>query len=680
MTKRKASVVTFMRLISQKGRSSNINPSGLTSDTNEQWIQEMKNEKFELYYLAQKLVDEDEWHQFLEFLRKPLPTTFRLSSSWELSHDLNKIIQETYIPHLSNVTFEGVRLDPPVQISWSDRYTSFSYSLTPQDVSVNIGLAWHLNVPKPALRRSPEFKRFHNFLGNISRQEAVSMIPPLLLGVESNHLTAQLLEALHKTQSRLETIPSGIVIANDSDFKRTHLLVHQSSRLPSPAFMVTNLDASSFPKIFVDSHNHQSIKFDRILCDVPCSGDGTLRKNLNIWRHWQSTDGNGLHALQMRILTRAMKLLKPNGRIVYSTCSFNPVENEAVVAGALQNHPEFEIVDVSSDLPNLARKPGLVTWYPVVNKELVHYPSYDDYLTYWKNIDGPKSVPKMVPTHWPPSNAEDLNLHRWYVFTDICFLQLMFLLQRKATSLTEDELKSIELSKRKRTASHELDSRGHESKRSKVDENFAVKNELECVDDPVRNDTGNSSRFKEAPYSFLDISHPQLKQLMNHLQLLPSFPVSNLFVRNPEGAGSSVSLRSIYLCNDMVKCIVEANDYSRLRLVSVGTKLFTRQDGGENDKSLDTTTVTRRRFRILADGVPTLLPYIPRDMVCLGNKDDLKQLLESYHPLINDLSEPFRSQIVAKGGRREEAMANVTAHEESSRMDDDGKHKTVQIE
>jgi multisite-specific tRNA:(cytosine-C5)-methyltransferase len=83
----------------------------------------------------------------------------------------------------------------------------------------------------------------------------------------------------------------------------------------------------------------EPLLFDRILCDVPCSGDGTMRKNLGIWKTWQPMDGNGLHGLQLRILQRAMKMLAPQGRIVYSTCSLNPVENEAVVAGALRSNP-----------------------------------------------------------------------------------------------------------------------------------------------------------------------------------------------------------------------------------------------------------------------------------------------------------------------------------------------------
>jgi multisite-specific tRNA:(cytosine-C5)-methyltransferase len=120
--------------------------------------------------------------------------------------------------------------------------------------------------------------------------------------------TAQLLEALHAHDTATSTsMPPGVLIANDSDNKRTHLLIHQSARLPSPALMVTNLDASIYPIIRVPVPNRRNpdgtqpleqFLFDRILCDVPCSGDGTLRKNIGIWKNWQPMDGNGLHRCQ----------------------------------------------------------------------------------------------------------------------------------------------------------------------------------------------------------------------------------------------------------------------------------------------------------------------------------------------------------------------------------------------
>jgi multisite-specific tRNA:(cytosine-C5)-methyltransferase len=143
--------------------------------------------------------------------------------------------------------------------------------------------------------------------------------------------TAQILEALHALDtSTASSIPSGLLIANDSDNKRTHLLIRQSARLPSPALMVTNLDASGYPNIKVPLGTNaglaagparvtdgapqkafpgrrqkakadrdsglETLLFDRILCDVPCSGDGTIRKNMGIWKSWAPMDGNGLHA------------------------------------------------------------------------------------------------------------------------------------------------------------------------------------------------------------------------------------------------------------------------------------------------------------------------------------------------------------------------------------------------
>lgn len=76
--------------------------------------------------------------------------------------------------------------------------------------------------------------------------------------------------------------------------------------------------------------------FDRILCDVPCSGDGTMRKNYDLWWKWHPRNALLLHPLQLKIATRAARLLKIGGRLVYSTCSFHPAEDEAVVAELLR--------------------------------------------------------------------------------------------------------------------------------------------------------------------------------------------------------------------------------------------------------------------------------------------------------------------------------------------------------
>lgn len=160
---------------------------------------------------------------------------------------------------------------------------------------------------------------------------------------------------------------TGLLIANDMDYKRSHLLIHQLKRLSSPNMMVTNHDATLFPSIKLPSDDPKRpnyLKFDRILADVPCSGDGTMRKNVNLWNDWNPGNALGLHQTQVRILTRALQMLKPGGRVVYSTCSMNPVENESVIAAAMDRcgHENVEVLDCEHELPALKRKPGLKTW------------------------------------------------------------------------------------------------------------------------------------------------------------------------------------------------------------------------------------------------------------------------------------------------------------------------------
>ncbi|KAJ1495935.1 S-adenosyl-L-methionine-dependent methyltransferase [Baffinella frigidus] len=99
--------------------------------------------------------------------------------------------------------------------------------------------------------------------------------------------------------------------------------------------------------------------FDRVLCDVPCSGDGTLRKDFKVWDKWTPLFGLRIHRLQEQIAMRGLSLLRVGGVMAYSTCSFNPIEDEAVVASLLRRtRGAVELVDASAMLPDLKRGPG----------------------------------------------------------------------------------------------------------------------------------------------------------------------------------------------------------------------------------------------------------------------------------------------------------------------------------
>ncbi|XP_065632903.1 uncharacterized protein LOC111994621 [Quercus suber] len=363
-----------------------------------------QNPAFDEYYKGQGIVSEEEWDSFMEVLRKPLPAAFRINSSSQFCDDIRSQLENEFMKSLQSEVTNGEE-DAIRPLPWYPE-----------------NLAWHSNFSRMQLRKNQTLEKFHEFLkleneiGNITRQEAVSMVPPLFLDVCPDHFvldmcaapgskTFQLLEIIHRS-TKAGSLPKGMVVANDLDVQRCNLLIHQTKRMCTANLIVTNHEAQHFPGCRLNRNCsssseggmgfQQSISqliFDRVLCDVPCSGDGTLRKAPDIWRKWNPGMGNGIHCLQVQIAMRGISLLKVGGRIVYSTCSMNPVENEAVVAEILRKcGGSLELVDVSSELPQLVRRPGIKKWK--VRDKGTWFVSYKDVPKYRRSV----IVPSMFPS------------------------------------------------------------------------------------------------------------------------------------------------------------------------------------------------------------------------------------------------------------------------------------------
>jgi 16S rRNA C967 or C1407 C5-methylase (RsmB/RsmF family) len=240
--------------------------------------------------------------------------------------------------------------------------------------------AYHVSIDKQTLRRNSALKDFHDWIkiqtdaGFVTRQEAVSMIPPVVLDSKPHHIvldmaaapgskTSQLLEIANLPTDKDCHEPKGCVVANDSDVKRAYMLVHQTRRINSPAIFITNCDARFFPLLKDKGDINSEGIFDRVLADVPCTGDGTARKNPGIWKNWSALNGYALHPLQLAIALRGAQATKVGGYLCYSTCSINPIENEAVVAELLRaSEGALELVERKSELDGLVSRPGLTTW------------------------------------------------------------------------------------------------------------------------------------------------------------------------------------------------------------------------------------------------------------------------------------------------------------------------------
>ena len=123
-----------------------------------------------------------------------------------------------------------------------------------------------------------------------------------------------------------------------------HLAKLLRQRVRAVNVQVITADAVSLP---VDG------RFDRVLADVPCSGTGTLARNPEIKWRLEPEDLKELHQKQVAILTAALGQVAHGGRALYSTCSLEPEENEAVVEEVLQSIKEFALVDCRSELERL---------------------------------------------------------------------------------------------------------------------------------------------------------------------------------------------------------------------------------------------------------------------------------------------------------------------------------------
>lgn len=299
---------------------------------------------FEAYYTSQALCAPPDWSLALERLRAPLPPAFRILSCTD---------------GVEAALLDKLATWQPEQVDWCPG----AYRLRSVDAFGPGGQCdTTLNKVLISAQRA----------GHISRQETASMLPVAALGIEPHHRvlelcaapgskTMQILDLQNSHEARKTSRPpSGLLVANDYKELRLDMLIERAKRIPSPTLLVTCADARSYPDI-ESAKTGQRLHYDRILCDVPCSGDGTVRKALGLLSQWTPQAGLAHHGLQLSILLRGLALLGRGGVLAYSTCALNPVECEAVVAAALwESGGAFELMQVS--VPGLRLEAGLTSW------------------------------------------------------------------------------------------------------------------------------------------------------------------------------------------------------------------------------------------------------------------------------------------------------------------------------
>lgn len=624
-------------------------------------------------------------------------------------------LRNHYIPEITSIQHEGKYVEAPQPVEWyPDK------------------LAWYMTTPKAVIRRFAPFANFQKFLvaetdvGNITRQEVVSMIPPLVMDIKPGMTvldlcaapgskSAQLLELINggeedRARQVAENVEkgldkpegeafaddgrsTGLLIANDIDYKRAHMLVHQMKRLSSPNIIVTNHDATIYPSIKISSQikpdgtvvQNRYLKFDRILADVPCSGDGTLRKNLEIWRQWTPSNGLGLHATQVRVLIRALQMLKVGGRVVYSTCSMNPVEDEAVLQSAITQCGGLsvvELIETKDLLPGLKRSPGLLSWKIMDRSGRI----WDDWASVKKHHDetGAEGLSRLQESMFPLDN--DIPLDRaMRVYPHLQNTGAFFIaILEKKSEIKTTTAKSQAIPKEvKQEAPKEAvvaDSNGTtnvvktepngavEEVKSALPEaqNGHTNEDTEMVtvkDEPapaaeVKVDSEESSKRKreadetpaqpdhkrvksedatkidqkkkkggqqfEEPFKYIDQNIPELQSIQQFYDLSPRFPLDRFMVRNVEGTAT----KNMYYTTALAKEVLQENEGKGMKFVHSGVKMFVKQDAPSPETC---------PWRIQTDGLRILETWVGKKrIVKLQKKETLKKLLVEMFPRFQD--------------------------------------------
>ncbi len=172
-------------------------------------------------------------------------------------------------------------------------------------------------------------------------QEPSAMAPAGLLKVCPGERVLDLCAAPggKSTQLAADLAGQGFLMCNEINAARAKILSENVERMGIRNACVTNETPEHLAEVFPGF-------FDKILVDAPCSGEGMFRKNEAACGEWSEENVRLCAERQEKILECAAKLVRPGGRLVYSTCTFAPEENEGSISGFLKRHPEFQILPI----------------------------------------------------------------------------------------------------------------------------------------------------------------------------------------------------------------------------------------------------------------------------------------------------------------------------------------------
>lgn len=184
-------------------------------------------------------------------------------------------------------------------------------------------------------------KHPYYFAGLYYLQEPSAMTPANRLPIEPGDRVLDVCAAPggKATELGAKLQGEGVLIANDISSSRAKGLLKNLELFGIGNFLVLSEEPGKLTNYFPEY-------FDKILIDAPCSGEGMFRKDKKMVKAWEEHGPEFFSKLQRSIITQAARMLKPGGMLLYSTCTFDPLENEQTIAYLLEEYPQFQIVEM----------------------------------------------------------------------------------------------------------------------------------------------------------------------------------------------------------------------------------------------------------------------------------------------------------------------------------------------
>ena len=249
----------------------------------------------------------------------PLPVEFVERMERQLRNELPDFLHALSLPPV-----RGIRIHPGKPFDGIEKYTK------------NQQVPWEKNGYLLEASSTAGGTVFHE-AGAFYLQEPAAMLPAAVLDARPGEKILDLCAAPggKTTQIAMHMEGKGLLVSNEPVPKRALILSRNVERLGIQNCIVTN----AFPGVLPHSWDET---FDAVLVDAPCSGEGMFRRDPESRLEWTREKASGCAERQREILQEADRFLRPGGRIVYSTCTYNPEENDKVISRFLAENPDYQ--------------------------------------------------------------------------------------------------------------------------------------------------------------------------------------------------------------------------------------------------------------------------------------------------------------------------------------------------